>query len=265
MWQYRLLLASGYLAFFIAIADTVVTGHYLLLASWIYTAMVCTHLGNGVALHRYFVHGSFLTTKGKHKILCLLSVLPGYGSPITMSMLHHHHHRHSDQDLDTHSPLHGFWHSWLLYATYGSSYYLKEKKVRYLPRELFKDAWVRWIHHNYYRIWLTMVILAGLVHWRLAVYFVLVPVAIGSLHNFFFLYTSHVPRFPGNYRNFDTQDRSQNNRLVSLLVGELHNNHHKHPRLYDQAISAGEFDLAGWMVRKIFLENDPKKQYNYRI
>lgn len=264
MWQYRLLLISGYTALIMAVVDTVIVGHWLLLASWVYTLIVCTQIGNGVALHRYFVHGAFVTSRLKHRLLCCLSVLPGYGSPITMNMIHHHHHRYSDQALDTHSPSHGFWHSWLLYATYPTDYYIREKKVRHLPRDLFRDPWIRWTHDHYYGIWFTMVILALLIDWRLAVYFVLAPVGIGSLHNFFFLYSSHVKGFPGNYRNFDTQDLSHNNRWVGLMLGELHNNHHHYPRLYDQAVRSGEFDPAGWIVKHLFLEKDPKRQYNYK-
>ena len=50
-------------------------------------------------------------------------------------------------------------------------------------------------------------------------------------------------------------DQYKNNILVNMLsVGEgLHNNHHKYPSKYNQATAPGEYDFAGWVVKKLFI------------
>ena len=68
-------------------------------------------------------------------------------------------------------------------------------------------------------------------------------------------------KIPGSYRNFDTADKSWNNKWIQILdLGEgLHNNHHKFPHLYNQAVQKGEFDLVGWIVKQVF---DKDKKLN---
>jgi fatty-acid desaturase len=59
----------------------------------------------------------------------------------------------------------------------------------------------------------------------------------------------------GSYRTFEiADDHSTNHKLLHLLDGAegLHNNHHRYPSRYDMAINQGEFDPAGWAVKKFF-------------
>lgn len=264
MIKFRLVLLLGFIGLFIGIADSVINNNYYwLLGSYIYTLFVLSWVGVGVALHRYICHRTFKTNKLMHRILCYLSILPGHGTPIDFSMLHRHHHKHSDTELDTHNPKHGFWHSWLLYGTYKADWYRNVKQLRQIPKDLYRDSTIKFVHDHYYKIILILSVTALLINWRLYVYFVSAPMAFSMLHNFFFSWTSHVEKFPGNYRNFNTDDCSQNNRFVSLLVCELHNNHHANPHLYNEATELGEFDPAGYLVDHLFIEHNTEKQHNF--
>lgn len=264
MIKFRLLLISGFIGLFMGVADSIINDdYYWLLSSYLYTVLFIAWLGVGVALHRYICHRTFKTTRLKHRLLCWISILPGHGTPIDFSMLHRHHHRHSDTELDTHNPKHGFWHSWLLYGTYKTEWYRNVKQLRQIPKDLYRDSTIKFVHDHYYKIILIISVIALAINWRIGIYFIMAPMAFSMLHNFFFSWASHVVKFPGNYRNFDTDDLSQNNRFISLLVCELHNNHHAYPHLYNEAIKTGEFDPAGWIVERIFIETDSKKQYHF--
>ena len=58
-----------------------------------------------------------------------------------------------------------------------------------------------------------------------------------------------------SYRNFNTNDNSQNNIIVHwYTLGEgLHNNHHACPNEYNQAIKTNEFDIVGWLIKRFFI------------
>lgn len=263
MYQYRLLFSFGLAGFAIALVDAVVNQSWAwLLAALIYNLIFNTYLGNTIALHRYISHRSFKTTPFKHRLLCFLSMIPGHGSPINFTILHRHHHVHSDQDLDTHSPQHGFFHSWLIYGLYGEEFYIQKKKVRAFPKELARDPTIKFIHKYYYHMMFGTIALTALVDWRLCVYFVLLPIALAMWDNFYLSYVSHVKWFPGNYRNFESNDRSHNNKYAALVhAAAYHHNHHVKPNAYNEAMMPGEFDPAAWVIDKFFIEHQQERQH----
>jgi fatty-acid desaturase len=61
----------------------------------------------------------------------------------------------------------------------------------------------------------------------------------------------HIPGFPGNYRNHDTQDQSHNNWILgALTLGfAFHNNHHAHPNQVVLQERWWEWDLEGLVAR----------------
>ena len=61
-------------------------------------------VGVNVALHRYYSHKSFETTKLKEKILLLSSIFTSLGSPAMWCSVHRLHHTTSDTDKDPHNP-----------------------------------------------------------------------------------------------------------------------------------------------------------------
>jgi len=188
-------------------------------------------------------------------------MIPGHGSPIDFAIIHRHHHAHSDTELDTHSPRHGFWHSWLLYGLYCAEYYKNVKKVRVIPKDLARDPTVKFIHNYYYHIMFLLIAATAVIDWRITAYFILSPIALGMWDNFYLSWVSHVKYFPGNYRNFDLPDDTHNNKYAALMHGEFHHNHHHRPTAYNMAMVPGEFDLAAWLIDQLFIEQNPERQY----
>ena len=262
MWKYRILFFIGFIGLGLAIIDVILNNSWIwLLTALVYNFIMNTYVGNTIALHRYLGHRAFKTTPFKHKLLCFLSMIPGHGSPIDFAIIHRHHHAHSETELDTHSPRHGFWHSWLLYGLYSADYYKNVKKVRVIPKDLARDPIVKFIHNYYYHMMFALIIITALFDWRISVYFVLMPIALGMWDNFYLSWVQHVSYFPGNYRNFDLPDDSHNNKYAALMHGEFHHNHHHKPSEYNMAMVSGEFDLAAWIIDRIFIEHRLEKQY----
>jgi stearoyl-CoA desaturase (Delta-9 desaturase) len=209
--------------------------------------------GAHIALHRYFSHNAFSTSKVKHKILCWLSFLSGEGSPIMWFIHHNHHHLHADKELDISSPKEGLLKAFVW--NLRSEDHWKKKKVRIFPRKLFQDPDVRFIHDNYFKIWTVISIITFIIDWKIFVFFVLLPIGHNNLISVVMAVLLHV-KMPGSYRNFETDDSSWNNQYqVYLMLAEgYHNNHHKYPSRYNQAIKDKEFDLGGYIIEKLFLD-----------
>lgn len=95
-----------------------------------------------------------------------------------------------------------------------------------------------------------MLAVALVINWNIAL-FLLTSVGFTTLHtNLVRTFLSHgTSRI--FYRNYDTDDLSANTRFQLLSLSEsLHNNHHKHPSLYNHAIFFNEYDPAGIIIEK---------------
>jgi stearoyl-CoA desaturase (delta-9 desaturase) len=252
--KWRIFYSLGVLGFFLAIYLGIYQGFgWWLLGGLIYSKIVHL-LGTHISLHRYFAHSSFKTTESKHRLLCWISLLGAEGSPIMWFIHHNHHHNHSDTEKDLHSPLNGivknfFW-------GFRSSEYFEEKGVNIFPKKLYRDRTVKYIHDNYFTIWALIGLASLIVDWRLTVFFILFPIGHNNLVAALLTVTLYHGRikFPGCYRNFDVGDASWNNRyVVAAVLGEgYHNNHHREPTNYDQAMRPGEFDPAAWIIDRAF-------------
>jgi stearoyl-CoA desaturase (delta-9 desaturase) len=220
---------------------------WILLGSYLWARFV-TFLGVQIALHRYFCQKSFQTTKLKHKFLLWFSILSGEGSPIAWTTHHRHHHRYSDQPQDLHSVYNG-WTDIFSPLTKKTSYSGEIEITRVLSASLRK------INNHWPWIFLFYIIVSAAIDWRLAMFVIMTGPAWNYIHMILLrVWLVHV-KLPGSYRNFDTKDQSYNHRLIHAFdLGEgLHNNHHRYPNRYDQAVESGEFDLAGYVVRKFFV------------
>ena len=89
--------------------------------SWWWVAAVVGYicimmLGVCACYHRMLSHKSFETTRSMKIFMLWCSALSGQGSPIFWATIHRgYHHRYTDQELDPHSPIHGFWNSYILW------------------------------------------------------------------------------------------------------------------------------------------------------
>lgn len=214
---------------------------------------------NHIAMHRYFTHRSFETTKVKHIFLTWASVLIGAGSPVLYAASHRHHHKYSDKEFDIHSPQNSVIESLGMWELKPQEWFFNEKKVRTIPKDIIRDPTVKFVHHHYYKIWaalsLFFIALGLLVSWKIPVFILFAPLGWYIFGSGVFVTTlSHI-KIPGSYRSHITEDNSQNHKWIHwYTLGEgLHNNHHAHPGAYNQAMSPGEFDFSGWVVKKFFV------------
>lgn len=206
-------------------------------------------LGMSVGFHRYFTHRAFTTNRYWVHVMLLGGTLAAQGSVIFWVALHRLHHPLSDTSDDVHTPIHGFWHSYM-----GWIVALPPDQVS-LRRAagLVKDGACRWTHHHYaFILWTWWLILAATV--------VVVPAALPFIGGILFagvwsihqeaLINSvcHMRRF--GYRNYDTGDESTNiGWLAWLTWGQsLHNNHHADPKRKTFAHFRGEVDPGSALI-----------------
>jgi hypothetical protein len=131
--------------------------------------------------------------------------------------------------------------------------------------DVMQDPHARFVTDNYLAIWAILITVSLIADWQFALFFIMMPVVWEILMNSFFSrWFVHV-RLPFSYRNFATSDGSHNNPILLVLnTAEVyHNNHHRYPGRYDQAIIEREFDPAGYVVDKFFVESIESKQYKW--
>lgn len=252
----RLLWWAGWLSFLFCIFWTFYTGEWWWLLTVLLTQKIVSPLANGIALHRYFSHRSFNTGPMRHKFLVWVSVLAAAGSPIAYATHHRHHHRNSDKPNDIHSPHVSMLDAAGFFANRPFKWYQDAKNLRMqdLPRDLFKMDHVAFVHRHYYTIWAIIFVISAAISWKVLFLYTLPLVGFYMLGSGVFINILSHWKIPGSYRNFDTDDKSQNNKWIHnwTMQEGLHNNHHKYPSTYDQAMRPGEFDMSGWIIKKFF-------------
>lgn len=208
-------------------------------SGFVYFLMSC--LGLTVTYHRFLTHRAFKMSKWKEYLFCCFGALGCTGSPIGWIGVHRMHHARADQPGDPHSPrLRGME---ILAGRLDLSF------NKWTVRRIFQERFHRWLH-EYYFLWLLACVLLLLAINPFALLFgMLVPAGlllnVSSLSN----YLNHKI----GYRNFDTDDDSSNNVLISLLAwGEgWHNNHHRNPQAWNLRIRWWELDPTAWVIRLV--------------
>jgi stearoyl-CoA desaturase (delta-9 desaturase) len=218
----------------------------MVLYSYVYYKIVVGLLGNQIAQHRFFSHRNFKTSNSRQWLLYLSSLTTGV-NPVPYAIAHRHHHAHSDTANDVHS-VHRKWAD--IFSPLTHHVTIKNAKVTRViehptQKKINKFWWVLFIGYS---------LLFSIVSWQCIVYFALAGVGWNYVHMILLrVWLVHI-KLPGSYRNFNTTDKSWNNKWIQILdLGEgLHNNHHQYPNRYNQATASGEFDFAGWVVKKFF-------------
>lgn len=249
----RIFQILGLLSLIWLIAYSFSYGWMWCLISLIYYKAAVGVLANQIAQHRYFSHTSFKTTPSKHKFLSWISILTGI-SPVIYAGIHRHHHVYSDTENDPHSPCKSFYHS----AFGWSNYVTRDIKVKY-PFDLMRDPTI-WFVHRYGHLFLILLIsITFMLSWKFAVFIILAGVGWNFLHMGVVRSALVHTKLLGSYKNFEIDDNSWNNKFIQFFdIGEgLHNNHHKFPNRYNQAIANNEFDLVGWIVENFFVAKMP--------
>lgn len=193
-------------------------------------------------LHRYFSHKSYKVNDFWHVFLCLTSCLICFGSPAGYTLVHRAHHAYTDSERDPHSqqhigPLNIVFFNWNFNGLTLWS----------VTRDL-KDSWIRFTHNYYIAIVVVFYCILLAIDPMLALSYslgnALALFAMGFINT-----VCHSSGFT-TYRNHKTKDSSSNSYLA-LLIGEWHNNHHAHPRQWNQHEQWWEIDPAAYFIRLI--------------
>ena len=210
--------------------------------AWLLVSVVGTLLigsyGLGIYGHRYLAHRSFKMHPRLEPILNILAVLALQGSPMTWAANHVTHHRYSDKKGDPH-PSKNWFRTWFWLGME------KDLKIeRGVIKRLSKNKMHRWTARHYFKIYWGIILTSVLIDPRITIYFFAFPV----------VYTFHTSSFTNvilhkfGYRSFDTNDKSTNLWIPILLESNYHNNHHKYPANYNQAIKWYEWDFYANLV-----------------
>lgn len=215
----------------------------LFISSIIYWQITAS-LGISVCYHRYCTHKSYEVNRYLKCLLLFCGCLAGQLGPMRWTRVHRVHHNHADEDLDPHSPRHGFVHShfgWLLQLKRRA----KNPHLHKWPKDLLKDTDIVFFEKAFPWIqlssWVAFYIVAGLdgVLWLGFFRICITLHSIWSINSF-----GHSL----GYTNFKLKDDSRNQLIYALFAaGEpLHNNHHAHPNSAKFSVRPMELDI-GWL------------------
>lgn len=245
--KFRLLHIANHLVSAVAIYLAITSEQYwwflIGLVFFLWTGIV----GVNVALHRYYSHKSFRTTKFKEYILLLSSVPTSLGSPAMWCSVHRLHHSASDTEKDPHNPANGILKTW--FVVWPKLLIPKRFMAPFL-----KTSELKFVHNNYFLVNFLILGILLLVDVKLAGFVYALP-AIGCFHG-----ASAIGVLPHlwGYRRYDVKDKSHNNWLASILaLGEgWHNNHHAHPGRWWQGETWWEIDPPAFMIKHFFMEKE---------
>lgn len=195
-------------------------------------------IGVGVAMHRYFAHKAFRTSRVFQFVLALMAAL-SFGNAVHFAGKHRLHHRHSDGDGDVHAPHQGWWQCWVgSLVDCGYS----DEQIRHEAR-----GWLGWPELAFlYRHGAVPALLNCALLYSIGGF----PMMVigGCLPGVLLLHQSSAVNYFCHCRGqrpFATRDDSRNHPLVALLTyGEgWHNNHHRFPRSARAGLHWWQLDL----------------------
>ncbi len=222
--------------------------HGTISASYLWGTIVAwaliSGLGIAVGYHRVFSHKTHDLPAWKENIILFCAALAGQGSSITWTAIHRgYHHKHSDTEKDPHSPVaHGWWHAFFGW-TLGITEAANVVNMKYAIDLLRKPNHV-WFHKHQMKIlWGAPFLVAFFFDWKAALVWFCLPTGLCLLQDNLVNVFGHTKALIG-YRNFDTQDNSQNNFLLGYFGwGQgWHNNHHALPAQFNFGVSWWEVD-----------------------
>ncbi len=200
-------------------------------------------VGIGVAMHRYFAHRSYRTSRAFQFFLGLCAAF-AFGNAVAFAGKHRLHHQYSDTERDVHTPLHGIWACWI--GSLMDNGYTEEQILSKVP-DLTCYPELMWLY-RYPRV---PGILLGVIAFLIGG-FTAVGIGVGLGAMLLLHQSSAVNYLAHRYgrRRFDTPDQSTNNWLAALVAfGEgWHNNHHYFPRSARAGFVWWEVDMYYWVI-----------------
>lgn len=213
-------------------------------------------IGITLCYHRLLTHRSFTTPKWFEYLLTTIACLAWQGGPVQWVGVHRLHHRYSDEELDPHSPKHGFTWAHMFWCMHKQP---EGRDPSAAAKDLSRDPGMRLIDKYF---WVPQLVLVGLIyaagHWAAHLGFetsglswLLWGVCVRTVVVYHATWFVNSASHTWGYRNYDTKDISTNLWWVALLsFGEgWHNNHHAHQRSAAHGLRWFEFDLTYWTIR----------------
>lgn len=216
------------------------------LGFWLFFA-----IGNGTIGHRYFSHNSFEVNKTTHWLLGLWVTLCAYSPVHYWIVQHKHHHRHTDTPEDLHAPSNGLLNAFILWPLNAGriTQVFKERSSIVSLARAIRDPSVVFYGKWFVPINAVALIVVGLIDWRLifsgiGIAYIIEQARLGIINT-----VTHIPGLPGNYRNHNTNDLSQNNWILGFITLGFgwHNNHHKDAKKLILTERWWEIDIEGYV------------------
>lgn len=214
-------------------------------------------LGITVGYHRLLSHRSFKVPKLVEYFIISGAYLSLEGAPIFWVTTHRLHHKYSDHKGDPHSPLDGFFHSFVKWM-WNPIVKISEAESRQLAPDLYKDPLYRFLHCKHSNLD-GLLCLACCIAYRAVIYFIFGPtILLANLIASFFAFlgpllvnsVGHLRQF--GYETYPCKDNSRNVWFVAMFsMGEgWHNNHHAFPFSARHGLTRTEFDPS-WLAIKL--------------
>jgi fatty-acid desaturase len=221
----------------------------------VFLVFITGQFGIGLGFHRLLAHKSFETTKMVRRLLVLLGTLALQAGPISWVTVHRIHHRHADSDKDPHSPTMSFVWAYFEWALFSDPNFNQGLKMHW-AKDVIGDPVIRFLEERQDEICLlsfALLFALGVVFgdvrlgWSIFLW-------AGCVRIVYLWHTVFIINSIGHlwgYRNYKTNDNSQNSLFVSLLAfGDgWQNNHHAFPRSANFSHRHFEIDPLYWVIR----------------
>lgn len=221
----------------------IVTNQYQFLIGIVIVMYLMQVLGINIGFHRYLTHRSFKTNLIIDKILVFFGVITLVGTPLSWCISHVNHHAYPDKEGDPYSP-----HRIKVWD-YLMSRFEPVKHSRIGLKTLMANKTVMFFHTHYFKV----IFAYCLILFSINPWFVILFWSMPSLLAMYLILVTNILCHVTGYRNYETDDKSTNNVLVSVLtLGEgWHNNHHKFPQEYYNRKKYWEIDITGMIIKLI--------------
>jgi stearoyl-CoA desaturase (delta-9 desaturase) len=246
VWGKVLLFVAFHVGAVVGVALVGVRLEWVALAAGLYLWRV---LATTLALHRYFSHRAFRTSRPVQLLLGLWANTTMMRGPIAWAQHHRHHHRESDGPDDLHSPLRrGFLHAhtlWFLSTELPAANMIRCRDLERFPELRLLD--------RLYTLpaWALAAGLYAVGGWPWFVWGFLVSTVV-TWHAVFLINSG---AHAWGTRRYATSDTSRNNPLLALLLlGEgWHNNHHADMHSAWHGRRWWEVDVTWYVIRLLAL------------
>lgn len=201
-------------------------------------------LGIAVGFHRVYSHKTHKLKPWLDNLVLVLGTLGGQGSSVSWVAVHRgYHHRFSDTEKDLHSPVNGFWNSFI-----GWYWSLTPETINHkYAAELLRRPLHVFVHKNYLNLLtLFILVLTNITLWTgipvAQVY--LAVLGLSLVQDNLVNTLCHQPWL--GYRNFRLNDNSNNFWLLGYFGwGQgWHENHHALPGKFSFRTRWWEFDAC---------------------